>query len=66
MRFNNRLTKLERRRPTQTEIRMGWQYEDGTIDDDGDRITPDEWRQRHPGGELILLTWGDHDDERTY
>lgn len=62
---NSMIRQLERRlspRRGPVVISMSWGYEDGTMDDGGDRITPEEWRRRHPGERLILMTWGDDDD----
>ena len=48
------------------EIRVSINWGDpGTVldHDTGERVTEQEWRKRHPGDKLIIVTWDDVDYE---
>lgn len=62
----SRLTRLERRRPTEPpRLIMVWGDDDLVTDDDGSQITAAEWRRRHPDARHIQMSWGDNDENES-
>jgi hypothetical protein len=47
----------------QQRVIVDWEGDGLVLDfETGERVTPDEWRKRYPGEQLVILEWGDDDD----